>query len=90
MTHLLIIESDILLGQLFSRMLNYANYTATYLTCYHQAVNHGHSTTTIVSASVLLEMRLPDGSGFEVITQLRQLARWKHTPIIVMSDSRRF
>ena len=90
MTHILVVEDDYLLAQLFSRMLNHAGYTTTHLNLCQQALNHICDGDTAVPAAIILDMRLPDGDGFDVINHLRQLPRWSHTPIIAMSATRYF
>jgi signal transduction histidine kinase len=38
---------------------------------------------------VVLEVDLPDGDGFEVVTRLREQAPWRRVPVVLTSRSRR-
>ena len=80
----LVVEDHLLSIKLFSVLLETRGYEVLQAGTITEAVKlaHGH-----VPDLILLDMRLPDGSGLDVMQRLRQDNRTENIPIIVMTAS---
>jgi len=84
-THILLIEDDPSVAQSLWAGLNREGYTVTCMSKGADGVNfaRGMSSTQGQTNLILLDVRLPDGSGFDFCRQMRQLGL--RLPIIILT-----
>lgn len=80
MSHILLIEDDSAIAQSLQDALKFEGYTVTWKSTGQEGVR---ATKEHLPHLILLDVRLPDGSGFDVCRQLRQTGF--HQPIIMLT-----
>jgi len=78
----LIVEDDEAIRMLIAELLDEAGYTVLEADCGRQALRLADEHTPAV---VLVDHRLPDMSGLDVLERLRTRPSSRHTPVIVVS-----
>src|SRR5215208_3157562 len=78
--HLLVIEDDTAVGRSLTDALTREGYTVTWKATGTEGVSHAQ---TADSHLIILDVRLPDGSGFDFCRQMRQAGI--HQPILILT-----
>lgn len=81
--HLLVIEDDAFMAALLRFLLERQGLQVTVLVDGRAALECLQSEARF--DAVVLDLRLPQVSGMEVLTRMRALAAWSRTPVLVLS-----
>ncbi len=82
MANILVVEDERLIARLLKDALQVEGYQVVTVLCGEDAVQHALRETPHL---ILLDMKLPDMDGYEVIHQLRSHPKIMHIPMIVLS-----
>ena len=82
MTKVLIVEDSRTISMVMEKMLTERGYSV-------KVANHGLAALHVIQSfkpdAILLDIRLPHIDGYQICVVVRNIARFKHTPIIIVS-----
>jgi DNA-binding response OmpR family regulator len=84
---ILIVEDDPVVARAFRRQLEHEGYTLRHASTLSEAKRIVSSTDSF--AAIVLDMLLPDGSGFDLIDHVHRSHRAKPVPIVILSATER-
>ncbi len=83
MTHVLLVEPDVVLARAYSRALQYYG---------HSVAHHTSGQTALMAIdtrrpeAIVLELQLLVHNGLEFLYELRSYADWQNIPVIMLGD----
>lgn len=78
--HIVIIEDDLIMGRLYTSVLNNAGYEITLLNDGKDAIPRLREA---MPGMVILDLRLPGRSGEDILTDIREDEALKHLPVLI-------
>ncbi len=84
---ILIVEDDPVVARAFRRQLEHEGFKLVHAPTLYDARAFLSSDASL--AAIVLDLMLPDGSGFDLIGHLRKTPHRRHTPVVVLSATER-